>query len=219
MWNACIWTSLCCKCDDRFSFSPVFAPSELQAVLEGFHCEEYHGLMDGRLLICTVAVGCALFALAWDYFHPFPLSRPILIVCVLSYPFCSINWNMHSACMLSYNFLCLMWYKCQSERKDDVNVACVMFRCGDTFSKSVFCWWKLLILCTIDIWLWMWWIFLDEHLRISYWWACWRSTQHTQSEAFSCMRLKRTRLVLTETMCSSCRPHWKGEFLLSTPLC
>ena len=145
-----------------FHFSPVFAPSELQAVLEGFHCEEYHGLMDGRLLICTVAVGCALFALAWDYFHPFPLSRPILIVCVLSYPFDSRNWNKYAVhvCMLSCNnFLCHMWYKCQSERKDDANDACVIFPCGDTSSKSIFLLAKnvnvvyniYLIMCVMDV--------------------------------------------------------------------
>merc|ERR1712088_197309 len=46
---------------------------------------EHHGLMDGRLLICGVAVGVAMFALLWDYLHPFPLSRPVLITCVGSY--------------------------------------------------------------------------------------------------------------------------------------
>jgi len=48
---------------------------------------ESHRLMDGRLLLCTVAVGFAVFALIWDYLYPFPLSRTVLIVCVLSYPF------------------------------------------------------------------------------------------------------------------------------------
>ncbi|PVD18688.1 hypothetical protein C0Q70_21238 [Pomacea canaliculata] len=46
---------------------------------------EHHGLMDGRLLICTIAVAFAMFALVWDYFKPFPESRPILILCVTSY--------------------------------------------------------------------------------------------------------------------------------------
>lgn len=47
---------------------------------------EHHGLMDGRLFICTIAVAFAMFALVWDYFKPFPESRPILILCVTSYP-------------------------------------------------------------------------------------------------------------------------------------
>jgi len=48
---------------------------------------ESHRLMDGRLLLCTVAVGFAVFALIWDYLYPFPLSRTVLIICVFSYPF------------------------------------------------------------------------------------------------------------------------------------
>lgn len=47
---------------------------------------ESHKLMDMRLLICTVAVGFSLFALIWDFLRPFPESRPVLIMCVLSYP-------------------------------------------------------------------------------------------------------------------------------------
>lgn len=46
---------------------------------------ESHHLMDGRLIICTIAVAFAMFALIWDYLKPFPLSRPILIICVLAY--------------------------------------------------------------------------------------------------------------------------------------
>lgn len=42
-------------------------------------------MFDLRLLICTIAVGFSLFALLWDYIRPFPESRPILILCVLSY--------------------------------------------------------------------------------------------------------------------------------------
>ncbi len=36
---------------------------------------EDHGLMDKRLWICGVAVSVAMFALLWDYLHPFPASR------------------------------------------------------------------------------------------------------------------------------------------------
>ena len=60
-------------------------------MLDKFGFKESHTLMDGRLFICTVAVGFAMFALIWDYFNPFPESRPVLIVCVLSYPFFFIN--------------------------------------------------------------------------------------------------------------------------------
>jgi signal peptidase complex subunit 2 len=46
---------------------------------------ETHKLVDGRLFLCTIAVGFAVFALVWDYLYPFPLSRTVLITCVLSY--------------------------------------------------------------------------------------------------------------------------------------
>ncbi|XP_022290605.1 signal peptidase complex subunit 2-like isoform X2 [Crassostrea virginica] len=52
---------------------------------EKFGYVESHRLMDLRLLICTIAVGFSLFALVWDYLRPFPESRPVLIICVLSY--------------------------------------------------------------------------------------------------------------------------------------
>merc|ERR1712025_601416 len=46
---------------------------------------ENFNLMDGRLIICAVAVGVAMFALLWDFLNPFPKSRPVLIGCVGSY--------------------------------------------------------------------------------------------------------------------------------------
>lgn len=36
---------------------------------------EDHKLMDGRLWICFIAVAVAMFALAWDFFYPFPASK------------------------------------------------------------------------------------------------------------------------------------------------
>ncbi|KAL4220730.1 Signal peptidase complex subunit 2 [Mactra antiquata] len=56
-----------------------------KVMLDKFGFTESHRLMDGRLFICTIAVAFAMFALIWDYFNPFPESRPVLIICVLSY--------------------------------------------------------------------------------------------------------------------------------------
>ena len=42
-------------------------------------------LIDLRLIISSAAVGVAAFALIWDWFHPFPQSRPVLLSCVLLY--------------------------------------------------------------------------------------------------------------------------------------
>jgi len=56
-----------------------------KVLTEKFHYIENHSLMDGRLIICGLAVGIAMFALLWDYVYPFPQSRTVLILCVLSY--------------------------------------------------------------------------------------------------------------------------------------
>jgi len=48
---------------------------------------ENHSLRDGRLAICVLAVFIAGFALVWDFFFPFPQSKPVLIGCVGGYFF------------------------------------------------------------------------------------------------------------------------------------
>ena len=46
-----------------------------EVLTERLNYDEDHGLMDIRLVICGLAVAVAMFALAWDYFYPFPASR------------------------------------------------------------------------------------------------------------------------------------------------
>lgn len=54
-------------------------------LIEQQNYQESHKLIDIRLFICFSAVSCALFALFYDYLYPFPISKSVLIVCVLSY--------------------------------------------------------------------------------------------------------------------------------------
>merc|ERR1711962_825755 len=58
-----------------------------EVLVDRFGYEEDHGLMDTRLAICALAVAVATWALAWDYFYPFPASRQVLIGCVGTYFF------------------------------------------------------------------------------------------------------------------------------------
>jgi len=54
-------------------------------LIKKLNYNENFGLVDGRLGICSIAVGIAMLALLWDYMYPFPSSRPILLLCVSAY--------------------------------------------------------------------------------------------------------------------------------------
>lgn len=54
-------------------------------LLRKYDYKENFALLDGRLALCGIAVGVAAVALLWDYFYPFPASKPVLIVCVSIY--------------------------------------------------------------------------------------------------------------------------------------
>lgn len=45
------------------------------SLMERPNCKEHFGIIDGRLFICALAVGVALFALGYDYIYTFPTSR------------------------------------------------------------------------------------------------------------------------------------------------
>lgn len=56
-----------------------------QILTKEYKYEESFSLPDGRLLISLLAVGAAGWALLWDWWYPFPASRPVLVLCVFSY--------------------------------------------------------------------------------------------------------------------------------------
>ncbi len=47
--------------------------------------EEDHILMNGRLLLSTIAIFFSGYALLDDWLHPFPESKTTLIFCVIAY--------------------------------------------------------------------------------------------------------------------------------------
>ena len=69
------WNALKNALDDS---ARVFLTSQ-----DGF--KEDHWLMNGRLIISTIAVLFSAYALYDDWIHPFPLSRSTLIACVVAY--------------------------------------------------------------------------------------------------------------------------------------
>lgn len=68
-----------------------------------FSYVEHFALMDGRLVLCGLAVSVAMFALLWDWLNPFPLSRYKYHRVVSSSKnlhkfsyFCALSQRMHS---------------------------------------------------------------------------------------------------------------------------
>ncbi|XP_055625392.1 signal peptidase complex subunit 2 [Toxorhynchites rutilus septentrionalis] len=57
------------------------------ALMNRTNMKEHHAIVDGRLLICALAVSTALVAHIYDYQYSFPASKPVLIVCVCVYFF------------------------------------------------------------------------------------------------------------------------------------
>lgn len=56
-----------------------------QVILQHFKYDESNLLVDIRLLLCTLPVGAAFFALIYDFLHPFPESALVLKICVYAY--------------------------------------------------------------------------------------------------------------------------------------
>ncbi|XP_014253198.1 probable signal peptidase complex subunit 2 [Cimex lectularius] len=56
-----------------------------EVLTKKYNYTETFELIDGRLLLCGLAVTVASFALIFDWLYPFPQSRTILICCVSLY--------------------------------------------------------------------------------------------------------------------------------------
>ncbi|KAL3314065.1 Signal peptidase complex subunit 2 [Cichlidogyrus casuarinus] len=52
---------------------------------DSFYLDEKFSLINCRLLIATISVLFAGFGCLWDYLHPFPNSKAVLIVCAVFY--------------------------------------------------------------------------------------------------------------------------------------
>ena len=55
------------------------------ALMDRPNMKEQFGLINTRLVLCSLSVGVAVFAHCWDFKHPFPESRPVLLYSVIGY--------------------------------------------------------------------------------------------------------------------------------------
>jgi len=128
-----------------------------EVLVDRFGYEEDHGLMDTRLAICALAVAVATFALAWDYFYPFPASKQVLIGCVGTYFFLMMVLTLYTTYMEKGIFVVVKdkdpagldpdskWEASSSMKKfDDMYTMMLTFYDGktgdtreDSFNKSV----------------------------------------------------------------------------------
>ena len=74
------------NCVKQLHFMMSQSPCVPQIMADEFRCVEDFGLVNWRLLLCTVACVFSVFALVYDYLNPFPQSRTVLAMCAIRYP-------------------------------------------------------------------------------------------------------------------------------------
>ncbi|XP_014207082.1 probable signal peptidase complex subunit 2 [Copidosoma floridanum] len=68
-------------------------------LIKKYNYIENFTLLDGRLALSAIAVLVAGVALAWDYFYPFPASKPVLLICVSIYFVLSVIITFYTSYM------------------------------------------------------------------------------------------------------------------------